>query len=400
MNLIVSLEYRFESTPDAAVWTDTSYAYAFWRRYLEVFDSVSIIARVRQLYRVQPHALRADGERVKFVPIPYYLGPWQYLNKVFRLRRISREAIGPGDAIIMRVPSVIANSIERELSRNNHPFALEVVGDPYDVFAARAVRHPMRPFFRWWFVRRLREQCSRACAVSYVTKNALQRRYPASTGAYTTQYSSVELPREAFINKPRQYKTRKDPSTLIFVGSLAQLYKAPDVLLDAIRICLQKGVAINLNIVGDGKYRPKLQEHVATSALSDNVHFLGNLPSGFAIRSQLDRADLFVLPSRVDALPRALIEAMARGLPCLGSTVGGIPELLLPEEMVTPDNPQALANKIIEVIRDSDRMSRMSARNLERAKLYNESDLQKRRIQFYAFVKENTQKWLDESALQ
>jgi glycosyltransferase involved in cell wall biosynthesis len=113
------------------------------------------------------------------------------------------------------------------------------------------------------------------------------------------------------------------------------------------------------------------------------------------VRAALDHADLFVLPSRTEGLPRAMIEAMARALPCIGSTVGGIPELLPPEDLVPPGDAAALARKIREVVCDPDRMARMSARNLEQARQYREDALSGRRIAFYQRVREVTEAWRD-----
>jgi len=175
---------------------------------------------------------------------------------------------------------------------------------------------------------------------------------------------------------------------------LAQLYKAPDVLIDAVAACVHEGLDLKLVLVGDGKHRSELQARVSTLGLGERVTFLGQLPAGDAIRSQLDQADLFVLPSRQEGLPRAMIEAMARALPCIGSTIGGIPELLSPEDMVPPNNVPALARKIREVINAPTRMARMSERNLETAKKYQNDVLQQRRITFYEHVRRCTQEYL------
>ena len=73
-----------------------------------------------------------------------------------------------------------------------------------------------------------------------------------------------------------------------------------------------------------------------------------------------------------------MIEAMARALPCIGSTVGGIPELLPAEDMVPPGDADGLARKISEIVSDSQRMQRMSARNLARAGDFQEDVLRER----------------------
>lgn len=85
---------------------------------------------------------------------------------------------------------------------------------------------------------------------------------------------------------------------------------------------------LELRFIGDGGYRSTLTKMASDQGIADRVKFLGWLAAGPAVRAELDRADLFVLPSRTEGLPRALVEAMARGLPCIGSTAGGIPELL------------------------------------------------------------------------
>jgi glycosyltransferase involved in cell wall biosynthesis len=123
------------------------------------------------------------------------------------------------------------------------------------------------------------------------------------------------------------------------------------------------------------------------------VRFLGHLPPGDAVRKELDAADLFVLPSRTEGLPRALIEAMARALPCIGSSVGGIPELLSPSERFPPDDVDALAGKILEILGDRNRCSRLSHENLQKAGDHHLDALRPRRQAFYRAVREATAEW-------
>jgi glycosyltransferase involved in cell wall biosynthesis len=128
--------------------------------------------------------------------------------------------------------------------------------------------------------------------------------------------------------------------------------------------------------------------------LQAQVHFLGQLTAGAAVREQMDCADLFLLPSLTEGLPRALIEAMARGVPCVGSSVGGIPELLEPEDMVPPGSVEQLADKIQTIVTDPARMARMSRQNLKRADTFRKELLESRQSAFYAYVRASTEAWL------
>jgi glycosyltransferase involved in cell wall biosynthesis len=114
--------------------------------------------------------------------------------------------------------------------------------------------------------------------------------------------------------------------------------------------------------------------------------------AGQGVRHELDQADLFVLPSRAEGVPRAMLEAMARGLPCIGSAIGGIPELLHREDLVPPDNAPRLAELISQVFSDQERLCRMSARNLAKAHSYSAAILAGKRQLFFKAVKDLTRR--------
>ncbi len=405
MNVLVSLEQRFYRTASGEIWSSAGFPYPFWRPYLEVFEEVRVVARIRDMSDIPQNYRRCDGQRVRFIAVPYYIGPWEYLKVWKGIGGATQTAMSQNEAVIMRVPSVIASFMYPALRRDGRPYAVEVVGDPYDVFSPGAVRCAFRPLFRWLFSRRMRNQCAGACGAAYVTREALQRRYscigysiaasdarlPAQ--AFVASFSSVELAPATYARSPRGGE-RKERPNLIFVGSLEHMYKGPDVAIEALRRSVRQGMNLGLVLVGDGRQRKKLEAQCVAAGVGDRVSFLGHLPGSEAVRDELDKADLFLQPSRTEGLPRAMIEAMARGLPCIGSNVGGIPELLPPEDLVPPGSAEALAVKIREVVRDSERMARMSARNLATAEEYREEVLRERRVAFYRHVKEQTEAWI------
>ncbi len=394
MRLVVACEARFEAHPDGSIWVSGQERYAFWERYLSVFDHVAVAARVEAVDRLDPAGARADGEGVSLIPIPHYLGPWQYARRYLQVRRALHAAFGPDDAILFRLPAQIATTMAPAVWRDGRPYGAEVVGDPYDVFSPGAATHPLRPYFRWLYTRAQTRQVERAAAVSYVTERALQRRYPASEHAYATHYSDIELSDDAFIDQPRRMRSADEEMRLIAVGSFAQMYKGIDVLLRAVRLCIDQRQPVRLDIVGEGRHKPEMARLANDLGIADNVRFLGQLPSSVAVRAELDRADLFVMASRTEGLPRAMIEAMARGLPCIGTTVGGIPELLPEESMVPPDDADALAARILDVIRSPERRLAEGERNLDVAHGYRADLLTARRIEFWSELRERTANWL------
>ena len=385
-------------------------AQQFWERYLEVFDKVKIVARASRVDRVPEGWHSVNSDRILFHQVPDFCGPWQYLRRYLEVRAAICAAVPTEGAVILRVGSQVANVLESELRRRAYPYALEVVGDPHEVFSRGVVDHPLRRFFRWHFSRRLRNQCLQALGVAYVTKRALQARYPTramaasvsdvdlpesavlTEAAWTTHYSSIELDKGGLAHSGRQAR-RQGPYQLVTVGSLAQLYKGTDVLIQAVARCVRAGFDLTAVIAGDGKFRSQLMRQAEQHGVGSRIRFLGHVVAGAPVRRLLDESDLFVLPSRTEGMPRALIEAMARALPCIGSAVGGVPELLEEDDLVPPNDPDALARKIQEVLHDPLRMEQMSRRNLATSQEYVDSVLAERRRHFYRHVQEWTRRW-------
>jgi glycosyltransferase involved in cell wall biosynthesis len=102
-----------------------------------------------------------------------------------------------------------------------------------------------------------------------------------------------------------------------------------------------------LDLVGDGPEREKYEEMVKSFSLRDFVQFHGVKPKEY-IAELMRKSFFFVLPSFSENLPCVLIEAMASGLPCVATNVGGIPELVNKERgiLVEPGNSTALAEAI------------------------------------------------------
>lgn len=391
MKLTIAMHHRFSRTPDGKIWSWV-FGSEFWERYLKVFDSIQVVARALDVNEIPDDWKQSNNEKVSFTLIPYYFGPEQYLLKYYGVRKMAKEVAKSSEALILR-GGQISSLIATHLNRNKHPYGVEIIGDPYDYLAPGSIKHPFRIFFRWLFTKEQKRLCLNASVAMYVTQRTLQRRYPCNSCMIGV--SDVELTDECFTKNARRYEleTLKKIS-IIMVGTVDHYFKAPDILIDAVGKCIKKGFDIDLDIVGGGKYKEELEERANYLKIGDRVKISGHLPAGELIRNHLDKADIFVLPSRTEGLPRAMVEAMARALPCIGSNVGGIPELLEPADMVKPNDSDELANKIIEIISNPKRMQKMSENNLNKSKTYNKKILMPQRIDFYQKVFDETEKWM------
>jgi len=113
---------------------------------------------------------------------------------------------------------------------------------------------------------------------------------------------------------------------VLFVGVLER-YKGVDVLLTAWPAVLEAIPDAMLTIVGSGTQSKKLLRSVTGREFEHTVRFIDPVPQN-ELRELVDQASCLVLPSRSEGLGRVVIEAMARARPVVGSSVGGIPELI------------------------------------------------------------------------
>jgi hypothetical protein len=138
MQLCLTLEHRFLQTPDKKIWTITQCPYSFYREYLQVFDQVRVISRVFPVSQAEPNFLPVEGPGVEFYAMPGYKGPYGFLAQFASVRTKAKHAVPSGSAVILRVHSQVANSVEGWLTRRDIPYSLEVTADPYDVLSPAA----------------------------------------------------------------------------------------------------------------------------------------------------------------------------------------------------------------------------------------------------------------------
>jgi len=370
MNLCITLDAHFERTPDGKVWCDSLYPYFIWQPYLDVFDQVKVIARMKNVDMASKNFLESGGHRVTFVSMPDFIGPTQFLFKYFEIKRLLQENVWATDAVLSRSINCFDVLLYPILKNRNQSFGVQVIGNPNAAMTKGAYKSLFRPYLKYRLTKLLKSMCQDARVVTYVTRESLQRFYPPSEKSFSNYFSNVKITPDAIIDRPRQFQffSQERPARIIFVGSLANLRKAPDILLKAVAKGIGNGLFLHLTFVGGGREETGLRDLAESLGISSHVEFLGSLPGVAAVRQCLDRSDLFILPSRIEGLPRAVVEAMARALPCIGSNTDGIPELLPPEWIVPVNDVSALVNAIERMVKNPEFMNQESLKNLNEAK--------------------------------
>jgi glycosyltransferase involved in cell wall biosynthesis len=153
------------------------------------------------------------------------------------------------------------------------------------------------------------------------------------------------------------------PCRCLFVGEVNHAIKGSDVLLQAFQRVHEVEPTALLEIVGDGPDRDQDETFVRRHNLDDVVRFTGAIPADRVLQT-IDKADIVVMASRTEGMPRIILEAFARGVPVVAPRVGGIPEVVKEGAtgvLVDPDDPAALAEGLLGLITDPAQRRRLGA---------------------------------------
>jgi glycosyltransferase involved in cell wall biosynthesis len=174
-----------------------------------------------------------------------------------------------------------------------------------------------------------------------------------------------------------------DGISFLFFGHLSRI-KGVDILVKAFHRVSQRNQEAHLHLVGDGELIGFCENFVLEKNLTDKVHFWGALPQNKLFRI-VRGADICVFPSRDDAAPLALLEAMAAGKPIISTLVGGIPELVKNgrNALLIKPNVDQLACTMQYLLDNADIMEKISKYNVRDATRYSWKEASKKYVRIY-----------------
>ena len=306
-------------------------------------------------------------------------GPLKFALYARSARKTVRQAVSCHDVIVARLPSLIGSWAFLEARRQEKPVLVEFVACTWDSLWNYGILGKVTaPYF--YLKNRILMRYS--THTIYVTEQFLQSRYPSFGKSIAC--SNVELsPNDIDVFSRRLNRisstNNERPIILTTVAAVDVPYKDQATVIRALALMGLDGDRYRYRIVGQGD--PALLKKLARElGVIDLIEFIGPVRHA-DIGSVLDDTDIYIQPSKQEGLPRALIEAMSRGCPALGSSAGGIPELLPVSRIFAKGD----IKKLVELLRSysPDLMQHDASENWKTAQRYDKELLSSRRAAFF-----------------
>lgn len=232
--------------------------------------------------------------------------------------------------------------------------------------------YPDRPSWKRSLVNRLLlRRCDRVVAVGEDVRRALAANEGIPENRVEVVYNGIDL--TAYnAEKPLRREVREELGLKdhhLAVMQVARLNHLKDhpTAIRAMADLAQDHPEVRLLLVGEGEERPKLEAIIEELGLQQVVRLVGLRRD---VPRVLQAADIFLLTSVTEGIPLTLIEAMATGLPCVSTRVGGTPEVIVPDEtglLAERSNPRSVAKCVRQLIADAGRRCTMGQAGRARA---------------------------------
>jgi glycosyltransferase involved in cell wall biosynthesis len=254
------------------------------------------------------------------------------------------------------------------------PFLVEMVACVFDALWNYDWRGKLLAYPKYWNYQKISKESP---FIIYVTTQFLQRRYPTNGIALACSDVILKKADNAIIEKRLELiKSVKKPLKIVTVAAIDVPYKGQ---ADVINVLSQLNPEdFEYWIVGQGNPE-RLRRAIDNSKLK-NIKILGSRRHN-EVFDLLQKADLYIQPSRQEGLPRAVIEAMSVGLPALGTNIAGIPELLPQDCVYHPNDLNSLKNLFLNIKKEQ--LEKWALLNFEKSKEFDSVHLDKKRKSFY-----------------
>ncbi len=347
-------------------------------RYQYIANDITFLMRVEPVSEHTRNTL--VPEKVHVIGVPNFKNPRIYFKYIKRVRKIIKKAVKNTDCLVLRGGSC-SNIALQYAKKYDKPYIYECVGCTWDsLWNYSLLGKIMAPSSFLAERRRIKE----APYVCYVTGEFLQRRYPTKGKSVSCSNVVVHAADPSILTKRLERIKRSAQKQKYVLGTAAAIdvrYKGQEYVMKAIGELVKEGYDFEYYLAGGNRLNSTYLKELAQKLnIEERIHFTGSLDS-LQILEFYDSIDIYVQPSKQEGLPRAVIEAMSRGIPAIGTNIAGIPELLQRENLFRKGSVKSVKKALKHMVNAD--LSRYAEENFEKAKEYRIDVLTNRRNKFY-----------------
>ncbi len=354
-------------------------------RYKNFGPYVTFLMRVMSIAADEVYRyIKFTDQNFSCIEIPNFKSATKYLLYKREATMIIYSAVENADMVIVRMPSMAGAIAIKQARKLGKPYLVEMVACTYDAYWHYGWKGKLIAHYKYHRTQKIMRDCPH---VIYVTKHFLQERYPnVGTQVGISDVALRAQPTTVLDERIDRIRNRAASAPLV-LGTVAAVdvpYKGQKDVIKAVAELKRRGLNVQYRLVGQGNPR-RLASLIHKLGLENEVTILGPMRHD-EVFDFLKTLDVYIQPSRLEGLPRAVLEAMSVALPVLGSRVGGIPELLGDACMFSPGDVRRIADMVAALT--SEAMVDQAARNYNAALDYRPDVLDRRRTAFY-------QQWLE-----
>ena len=356
-------------------------------RYKYLSDDISVVIRT--------YPFKPDESKDRYMKIPgeytiVHMDNYMSIRGIIKLGDVKKKLysiVSDADLVVCRFSGEtgkIAAQICRKLRK---PYIVECVGCAWDSYWNYSLIGKIIAPYQFFHQQRL---IKNAPYVIYVTERFLQKRYPTK-GKWIAASNVELLPMDELVLSRRLSKISEDGNLKqLVIGTAAAIdvrYKGQAYVLKAMSILKKEGYCIKYQVIGAGE-SGYLNDIARKYNVIDDFEVLGTIPHE-KVFNWIDNLDIYIQPSDQEGLPRALIEAMSRGCPAIGSSTAGIPELLDCNAIFERKKVSDLVCTIKRMA-DTKALIEQAKRNYKKALEYQRETIYNRRNLFFDMVIQET----------
>ena len=351
---------------------------AAYHRYKILGDEISVICFEKKVDTAKSNQI--DDGLVKFFFVKKINSLKALLKNYQRSNnKIIKEQVWQADLCVINLPNFHGYQVVKYAKKYHKPYMTVVTGSIWDAYWNYGLKGKLVAPFAFYKMRKVQKNAPFSI---YVTKEYLERVYP--TKGRSIGCSDVDITtgiEEVLKQRIKRIKEIRNEGRCLRIGTVGAInipYKGQKYVIKAISELKKKGVTFEYHLLGQGDGSELLNES-RKEGVSDLLFIHGQIPHD-EVMSFYDNIDIYCQPSLTEGLHRSVVEAMSRGCLCMGSNVGGVPELINKDLLFLKSDVAAIV-RILRGISEDD-LRNQAVANFEKAKEFDINVLKQKRNSF------------------